>query len=624
MNRPAARMLGLGMDASALNRKVKPGTTRRALQYAAPYKGLLLSFLVVVIVNAAIGIANPLIYREIINVGILTGNTPLIVKLALLVAVIGIFDAALGLLQTYLATRIGGAVVVSLRAKLFTHIQQMPLAFFSRTQTGALVSRLSGDAQGARSAFTDVLSNVAGNSLSVLMIFIAMMTLSWRITLVVLVLLPLFILPARYWGRRIQAITREGYEAGAALSSIMVERFNVAGALLSKLFGSPAEDIRAFESRSQQLSMVGIKGGLYGRMFATMLILMATFASALAYGWGGVLAARHELDLGTVVALVALLARLFFPLMGLSNVQVSVMTALVSFERIFEVLELKPMITQKSAAVPVPEGPVRLQFDHVSFRYPAAAEVSMASLESIAIPERRAPKIVLEDIDFNVEPGQLIALVGPSGAGKTTLTLLIPRLYDVQSGAVRINGIDVRDVTFESLKRRIGVVTQDAHLFHDTIRANLLYARPDATDEQMRAALRDAQVLEVVDALPEGLDTLVGERGYRFSGGEKQRLAIARLLLKAPDLVILDEATAHLDSSSEAALQAALERALAGRTAIVIAHRLSTVRKADQILVVQDGKIVQRGTHEQLAAASGLYATLYQQQFASQESARSS
>jgi ATP-binding cassette, subfamily B, bacterial len=615
---------GLGMSASALERKVKPGTTRRALQYATPHMGLLLFFLVVVIVNAAIGIANPLIYREIINVGILTGNTPLIVKLALLVAVIGIFDAALGLLQTYLATRIGGAVVVSLRARLFTHIQQMPLAFFSRTQTGALVQRLSGDAQGARSAFTDVLSNVAGNSLSVLMIFIAMMTLSWRITLVVLVLLPLFILPARYWGRRIQAITREGYEASAALSSVMVERFNVAGALLSKLFGSPAEDIRVFEARSQQLSMVGIKGGLYGRMFATMLILMATFASALAYGWGGVLAARHELDLGTVVALVALLARLFFPLMGLSNVQVSVMTALVSFERIFEVLELKPMIAEKPGAAPLPAGPMRLQFDHVSFRYPAASEVSLASLESIAIPERRAPKIVLEDIDFSVEPGQLVALVGPSGAGKTTLTLLIPRLYDVQSGTVRINGVDVRDATFDSLKSRIGVVTQDAHLFHDSIRANLNYARPGATDEQMRAALRDAQILEVVESLPDGLDTLVGERGYRFSGGEKQRLAIARLLLKAPDLVILDEATAHLDSSSEAALQAALERALNGRTAIVIAHRLSTVRKADQILVVQDGKIVERGTHEQLAAAAGLYATLYQQQFASQEQSRPS
>ena len=624
MNRPAGMIAGLGMNPSALERKVKPGTTRRALQYAAPHMGLLLFFLAVVIVNAAIGIANPLIYREIINVGILTGNTPLIVKLALLVAVIGIFDAALGLLQTYLATRIGGAVVVSLRAKLFTHIQQMPLAFFSRTQTGALVARLSGYAQGARSAFTDVLSNVAGNSLSVLMIFIAMMALSWRITLVVLVLLPLFILPARYWGRRIQAITREGYEASAALSSVMVERFNVAGALLSKLFGSHAEDIRAFEARSQQLSMVGIKAGLYGRMFATMLILMATFASALAYGWGGVLAARHELDLGTVVALVALLARLFFPLMGLSNVQVSVMTALVSFERIFEVLELKPMITQKPDARPLPEGPVRLQFDHVSFRYPAASEVSLASLESIAIPERRTPKTVLEDINFNVEPGQLVALVGPSGAGKTTLTLLIPRLYDAQSGAVRINGLDVRDATFESLKQRIGVVTQDAHLFHDSIRANLSYARPGATDEQMRDALRDAQILDVVNSLPEGLETMVGERGYRFSGGEKQRLAIARLLLKAPDLVILDEATAHLDSSSEAALQAALERALNGRTAIVIAHRLSTVRKADQILVVQDGKIVERGTHEQLAAASGLYAQLYQQQFASQETLRAS
>ncbi len=624
MNRPAGPMLGLGMNPAALQRKVRPGTSRRALQYAAPHTGLLLLFLVVVIVNAAIGIANPLLYRQIINVGILTGNVPLIVRLALLVAAIGILDAALGLVQTYFATRIGGAVVVALRAKLFQHIQQMPLAFFSRTQTGALVARLSGDAQGARSAFTDVLSNLAGNSLSVVVIFAAMMTLSWRITLVVLVLVPLFMLPARYWGRRIQAITREGYEANAALSSVMVERFNVAGALLSKLFGHPAEDMRVFEAKSQQLSLLGIKGGLYGRMFASMLILMASFASALAYGWGGALVARHELDLGTVVALVALLARLFFPLIGLSNVQVSVMTALVSFDRIFEILDLKPMLGEKPGAVPVPAGPVHLQFDHVSFRYPAAADISLASLESIAIPERRAPRTVLEDIDFSVQPGQLVALVGPSGAGKTTLTLLIPRLYDVQSGAVRINGMDVRDATLDSLKRRIGVVTQDAHLLHDTIRANLAYARPEATDEQMRAALRDAQILEVVDSLPDGLDTLVGERGYRFSGGEKQRLAIARLLLKAPDLVILDEATAHLDSGSEAALQAALERALSGRTAIVIAHRLSTVRKADQILVVQDGKIVERGTHEQLAAASGLYAQLYQQQFASQEAVRES
>jgi ATP-binding cassette subfamily B protein len=617
--RPLSLPVPRGTDPSA-QKKIKPGTFKRALHYAKPHVGLLLLFLLIVSANAGIGIANPLIYREIINVGILTGNTPLIVKLALAVAGLGLFDAALGLLQTYLATRIGAAVVMSLRAQLFQHVNQMPLAFFARTQTGALVSRLSGDAQGARSAFTDVLSNVVGNAITVILIFVALAALSWHIALAVLILVPLFVLPARYWGRRIQAVTREAYDASAALSSVMVERFNVAGAMLGKLFGNAAADSRTFEGKSEQLSRTGIKIGLYSRLFGTMLVLMATCASALAYGWGGVLAARHVLDLGTVVALSALLARLYFPLMGLSNVQVNVMTALVSFERIFEVLDLKPMIAEKESARPLPAGALRVDFEHVSFRYPVAAEVSLASLESIAIPERRPPRTVLEDIDFHVEPGQLVALVGPSGSGKTTLTLLVPRLYDVKGGAVRINGMDVRDATLASLKERIGIVTQDAHLFHDTIRANLSYARSDATEEQMRTALQDAQILAVVDALPDGLDTVVGERGYRFSGGEKQRLAIARLLLKGPDLVILDEATAHLDSSSEAAVQAALERALTGRTALVIAHRLSTVRKADQIFVIQEGRIVQRGTHEELVASSGLYSELYRRQFASQDS----
>jgi ATP-binding cassette subfamily B protein len=609
----------MAMDPAALKRPVKPGTARRAMGYARPYVGTLLLFLLVVVANASIAIANPLIYREIVNVGILTGNTTLIVQLALLVAVVGLIDAALGLAQTYLAARIGAEVVMSLRRKLFVHVQEMPIAFFGRVQTGALVNRLVTDATGARSAFTDVLSNVVGNSITVLIIIVAMFALSWRITLVALLLLPLFMLPARLWGRRIQAIQREGYDAGAAMSSVMVERFNVAGALLSRLFGRPEEDARVFEARSQQLSQVGIKGALYGRMFGTMLLLMATIATAVCYGWGGVLAARQMLDLGTVVAFVALLGRMYFPLMGLSNVQVSVMTTLVSFERIFEVLDLKPMITEKPGAVPVPPGPLSVRFERVSFRYPTAAEVSLASLESIAVPERKTPpRTVLEDVDFTAEPGQLVALVGPSGAGKSTLTMLIPRLYDVQAGAVHLNGVDVRDATLESVQQRVGVVTQEAHLFHDTLRANLLYARPEATDAQIRDALSAAQILGTVDALANGLDTMVGERGYRFSGGEKQRLAIARLLLKAPDLVVLDEATAHLDSNSEAAVQAALERALAGRTAIVIAHRLSTVLRADLILVMQEGRIVERGTHAQLVAAAGLYAQLYERQFAAQ------
>jgi ATP-binding cassette, subfamily B, bacterial len=596
--------------------KIKWATVRRTLGVAAPHSGMLLLFLVVVLVSSSIGVAYPLIYRAIINDGILKQNSSLIIELAILIAGLGVLDAALGLCQTYLATRVGAEVVVSLRTRLFDHIQRMPLAFFSRTQTGALVNRLVSDATGARSAFTDALSNVAGNSVAVFLIFGALFALSWRISLTFLVLLPLFVLPARYWGQKLRDVTRETFDAGAAMSSAMVERFNVAGALLAKLFGRPGDDVRAFELKAQVLSRTGIKAGLYGRMFATVMILTATFATALAYGWGGVLASRHLLDLGTVVAIVSLLARLYAPLMGLSNVQVSVMTALVSFERIFEILDLQPMIREKADALQIPRGPVRLTFDGVSFQYPSAAEVSLASLESIAIPEKRIQRTVLHDISFDVEPGQLVALVGPSGSGKTTITYLIPRLYDTQAGSIRLNGVDVRDAALESLRERIGVVTQDAHLFHDSLRANLTYAKPGASDEEIRAALRDAQILEVVEALPDGLDTVVGERGYRFSGGEKQRLAIARLLLKAPDLVILDEATAHLDSASENAIQLALERALAGRTSIVVAHRLSTVLRADQILVLQDGRIVDRGTHGELIAKEGVYARLYQQQFA--------
>jgi len=398
------------------------------------------------------------------------------------------------------------------------------------------------------------------------------------------------------------------------MNNLMVERFNVAGALLAKLFGHSREESKAFQGKAERVSDIGVKQAMYGRLFLAALLLMASFATALAYGWGGILAVQHLLDVGTVVALVSYLARLYAPLLGLSNIQVSVMTALVSFERVFEVLDLPPMIQEKADAVAIPSGPARICFNQVSFRYPAAAEVSLASLESIAVPDKRPQTTVLKELTFSAEPGQLVALVGPSGAGKTTITHLIPRLYDVQSGSITINGLDVRDARLDSLHQRIGVVTQDAHLFHDTIRANLLYARPDATEEQIRLALRDAQILGLVESLPDGLDTLVGERGYRFSGGEKQRLAIARLLLKAPDIVILDEATAHLDSESEAAIQQALEGALSGRTSIVIAHRLSTILKADQILVVQNGTIVQRGTHTELMVQPGIYAELYQRQ----------
>jgi ATP-binding cassette, subfamily B, bacterial len=603
-----------GHDASVIKQKVKPGTATRMLRFAGPYAGLLSLFLLVVIFDATVGILNPLLYRQIINNGILKGNALLIVHLAILVGILGIFNGALGVVQTWLSSKIGAGIVLSLRMRLFEHIQQMPLAFFTRTQTGALVSRLNNDVGGARTAFTDILSNVVGNFITVVLILGAMFFLSWRITLGALVLLPLFVFPARFWGRKLQAITRESYDLTATMNNLMVERFNVAGALLAKLFGRLRDESATFSEKAARVSDIGVKQALYGRLFFTALMVTATCASALAYGWGGVLAVHRTLDVGTVVALVSYLARLYTPLLGLSNVQVSIMTALVSFERVFEVLDLDPMIQEKPDAVAIPSGPVRIAFDRVSFRYPAPHEVSLASLESIAVPEKRTEKTVLEDISFEVAPGQLVALVGPSGAGKTTITHLVPRLYDVRSGAIQLNGVDVRDATLDSLHARIGVVTQDAHLFHETIRANLLYARPGATDEQIRDALSDAQIIDLVESLPDKLDTMVGERGYRFSGGEKQRIAIARLLLKAPDIVILDEATAHLDSESEAALQRALETALSGRTSIVIAHRLSTILRADQILVVQNGTIVERGTHAGLLEQRGLYADLYQRQ----------
>jgi len=609
-------MRSFGQDASVVKQTVRPGTAKRMLRFALPYSWLLALFLAVVIVDAVVGIVNPLIFRDIINNGILKGNAPLIVRLAVLVGILGIFDAALGVAQSFLSATVGARIVLSLRTKLFEHIQQMPLAFFTRAQTGALVSRLNTDVSGARTAFTDILSNVVGNIITVVLVLAAMFVLCWQITLGALILLPLFIFPARLWGRKLQEITRESYNLTAAMNSLMVERFNVAGAQLAKLFGRRQDESKTFEAKASRVSDIVVKQTIYGRLFFTALMLMAIFATALAYGWGGVLAVRHKLDVGTVVAFVSYLARLYGPLTGLSNIQVSVMTALVSFERVFEVLDLPPMIQEKPQTIAIPEGPARISFDHVSFRYPMASEVSLASLESIATPDKTPEKTVLYDISFNAEPGQLVALVGPSGAGKTTITQLVPRLYDVQNGSVAINGVDVRDTRLDELHRRIGTVTQDAHLFHDTIRANLLYAKPDATDAELTDALRAAQILPLIESLPKGLETLVGERGYRFSGGEKQRLAIARLLLKAPDIVILDEATAHLDSESEAAIQRAFEIALRGRTSIVIAHRLSTILKADQILVVQEGRIVERGTHPELLERLGLYADLHRRQFA--------
>ena len=603
-------------DSSVLTHSVKPGTTARIRRFARPFAAMLAIFLIVVCLDAVAGVIPPLLYRDLVNDGILKGNAALVVELALLAAVILVTDAGLGLALSYLAAAIGNRIVLSMRTALFDHIQRMPLAFFIRIQTGALVSRMDRDVSGAQSAFTDVLSSVIGNFIAVALVLAAMAVLSWRITLVSLALAPVFVLPARTMGRRLQALAREAMSLNARMNSTMYERFNVAGAQLSKLYGRPDEETARFRERAARVADNDVKRGQVRQYFVASMTLLGSLATAAAYGWGGVLTISHAIDLGTLVALVSYLARLYGPITGLSNVQVTVMTALVSFERVFEVLDLQPMIREKPDAKPVPAGPAEIEFSHVSFRYPTADEVSLASLESVATPERqRAEPAVLRDLSFTVAPGTLTALVGPSGAGKTTITQLIPRLYDVRGGAVTVNGMDVRDATLASLHARIGIVTQDTHLFNDTVRANLLFANPGARAAELEEALRAAQIWPLVASLPDGLETIVGERGYRFSGGEKQRLSIARLLLKAPDIVILDEATAHLDSESEAAIQKAFEIALAGRTSIVIAHRLSTILKADQILVIQGGQVAERGSHTELLARNGLYADLYRRQF---------
>ena len=610
-------------DSSVTAQMLSPGIFRRIMRFAAPYRRMLLVFLTLIVVGALLSAAAPLIYRGIIDDGILPRNTGLVVELAIALAGLALADAALSLWQRWISARIGEALIFDMRTQVFAHFQRMPIAFFTRTQTGALVSRLNNDVMDAQRAFTDTFSSVVGNAIGVAITLLAMALLSWQITLVALALLPVIILPARWVGRRIQAITRESYNLNATMTSTMVERFNVAGALLVKLFGQPEREIRSFEEKAGRVRDIGVTRAVYTRVFSAALIFTAALATALVYGWGGVLAASGTLQVGTLVALTAYLNRLYGPLTALSNVQVDIMTALISFDRVFEVLDLEPAVAEKAAAVAIRRGPATIEFDHVDFSYPRPEEVSLASLESVAVLGQAPSQQVLFDVSFTVQPGQLVALVGPSGAGKTTISHLIPRLYDVRSGAVRINGVDVRDATLDSIHRIVGMVTQDAHMLHDTIRANLLYAKPGASDGELVEALQAAQILPLVESLPEGLDTLVGDRGYRLSGGEKQRLAIARLLLKAPDVVVLDEATAHLDSESEMALQVALKTALVGRTSIVIAHRLSTVREADQILVIAEGRVVEWGTHSDLLAADGLYAELYRTQFERQAAAGS-
>ncbi len=602
-------------DPSVKQQRLTRDTARRILHFAAPYKRALWLFLVTIVLDAVIGAANPLIFKKIIDDGIVGKDAGLITALALLVAGLAIADAAVELVGRWFSAGIGEGLIYDMRAKVFSHVQRMPIAFFTRTQTGALITRLNNDILGAQQAFTGTLSAVVSNLLSVTIVLAAMFYLSWQITAMALVLLPIFVLPARWMGKRLQAITRESYALNAEMNTTMTERFNVAGALLVKLFGRPRDENDAFRSRARRVADIGVQSAMYARVFFVALTLVAALATALVYGVGGHLAVNGALGVGTVVALTAYLNRLYGPLTALSNVQVDVMTALVSFERVFEVLDLAPAIADKPDATELPPTASTIEFDSVGFRYPSASEVSLASLESVAVIDATSEKQVLHDVSFRAESGQLVALVGPSGAGKTTITSLVTRMYDVQAGAVRIGGHDVRDVTLESLRQVVGVVTQDAHMFHDSVRANLLYARPDATDAQLWAALDAAQIGDLVRTLPDRLDTVVGDRGYRLSGGEKQRLAIARLLLKAPSVVVLDEATAHLDSESELAVQRALKVALAGRTSLVIAHRLSTIREADQILVVDDGRVVERGRHDELLGTGGLYSELYRTQF---------
>ncbi len=602
-----------------LDHRVAKGTTRRMLHFAIPYRRILAIFLPVVILDAAVVAVNPLILRSIIDKGIPEHNTTLVIGLAIVAGVLSLLDAGLSLYERRASAVVGEGLIFDMRSKVFRHIQRMPLAFFTRTQTGALVSRLNNDVIGAQQAFTDLLSNVVGNLVTVSIVLVAMFILSWQITLVALVLLPVFLIPARIVGRHLGALTRESYNLNAEMNVVMNERFNVAGAMLVKLFGRPKAEAKSFEDRAARVRDIGVTQAIYARLFLVALTLTAALATAFAYGFGGVAAANGTLEVGTLVAVTAYLGRLYQPLAQLSNVNLDIMTTLVSFERVFEVLDLVPMIAEQPDAVDLERGPATIEFDHVSFTYPSAEDVSLASLEAVATLERTNHEEVLHDVSFRVDPGTMTALVGPSGAGKTTISSLVPRLYDVSAGTLRINGVDVRATTMASLQDVVGVVTQDPHLFHDTLRANLRYARPDATEAEMRTALEQAQIQPLIDSLPDGLDTLVGERGYRLSGGEKQRVALARLILKAPDIVVLDEATAHLDSESEAAVQAALRTALAGRTSLVIAHRLSTVREADELLVVDSGRIVERGRHAHLLAADGLYAELYRTQFADQD-----
>jgi len=601
-------------DPSVKQQRLKPGTVKRIFTFAKPYRLSIWIFLFTVVIDAMLIVATPLLLRQLIDKGVIPKDGALVTRLAIFVGLLAIADAGMSLLGRYYSSRIGEGLIYDLRSLVFAHVQKQSIAFFTRTQTGALISRINSDVMGAQQAFTATLSGLVSNVVSLVLVGATMMILSWQITIFSLLLLPAFLIPTKWVGRKLQALTRDSFNTNAEMSSTMTERFNVSGAMLVALYGQPSREREYFRSRARKVADIGIKMAMLNRLFFIALTSVAAIATAFAYGIGGHLAISGGVTVGTLLAITALLARLYGPLTALSNVRIDVMTSLVSFERVFEVLDLEPMVKNRTDAVELKSTHPTIEFKNVSFSYPRAEEISLASLESAAKPETIQSGEILRNLSFTAKAGTLTALVGPSGAGKTTISALLPRLYDVTSGAIEIDGHDIRDLTLESLRGAIGVVMQDAHLFHETIAENLRYAKIDATEDEMRTACESAQIWKLIESLPNGLDTMVGERGHRLSGGEKQRLAIARLLLKSPSVVILDEATAHLDSENEALVQAALQSALKGRTSIVIAHRLSTVRDADQILVLEKGQIIERGTHDELVARAGLYADLYNRQ----------
>ena len=603
------------MHAEADKRPFSKATLKRIGKFARPHRVQLTWFLLLSIVTAVLAVATPVLAGRVVDAIVESAALEVVVRLAALIALIAVFEAGLGLVTRWLSASIGEGLILDLRTAVFDHVQRMPIAFFTRTRTGALVSRLNNDVIGAQRAFSDTLSGVVSNIVTLLLTFVVMVGISWQVTLLALLLLPVFVVPARRMGTRLAALERESANHNATMGTQMTERFSAPGAMLIKLFGRPHQESSEFAERASRVRDIGVRTAMVQWVFVTALTLVSALALAIVYGLGGFYALRGQLEPGAVVALALLLTRLYAPLTALASARVEVMSALVSFERVFEVLDLKPLIADKPGARQVPDGPVSVEFDKVRFAYPSAEKVSLASLEEVAQLDTRGGVEVLHEVSFRAEPGQMVALVGTSGAGKSTMAQLLPRLYDVDSGAVRLSGVNVKDLTAESVRDTLGMVTQDGHLFHESVRANLLLAQPEASEDELWVVLRRARLESLVRSLPDGLDTIVGERGYRLSGGERQRLTIARLLLARPRVVILDEATAHLDSTSEAAVQAALAEALAGRTSVVIAHRLSTVRAADFILVIEDGQIVERGTHTELLAAGGRYEELYRTQF---------